>query len=178
MCCPGGISLVVWRVGVPSQCQGLGHVCSTRYSSLTRQEERPCVPVPKGTGEHQALGRDFQVSAQCLQMYLGPRDAVPAIWQLLHLTLSSFPLFSSSLPHLHPTKVLGALGPRHILISSYLALCLKHPSHILYPPAPPHFPSSPSLGPMLWVPKEPSANLLYNLFHTWLILPVTCVSAP
>lgn len=32
-------------------------VCSTRYSFLTRQEERPCVPVPKGTGEHQALGR-------------------------------------------------------------------------------------------------------------------------
>lgn len=40
MCCPGGIRLVVWRMGVPSQCQGLGHVCSTRYSFLSNQTER------------------------------------------------------------------------------------------------------------------------------------------
>lgn len=141
--------------GCPDSVPGLGHMCSMRcsFKDLVFQ-------CQKGHSNIRPSG-DFQVSAWCLRMYLGPRDDVPAIWLFPHLTLSSFPLSSCCPLYSHPTNVLGALGPRHPL------------SELIISPLPkthcPHSPSTststfpflfPSLGPVLWAAKNPQQTSL------------------
>lgn len=95
-----------------------------RQEDLTFQCQRGC----------ERLYGAFQVSTQCLRIYLQPGDDIPEMWLLPHLTSSSFPFSSSTPLTFHKGARSSDLGV--LLLSSYCSLCLKHPSHILHPQVP------------------------------------------
>lgn len=142
MSCPGGVSLVVWKMNVPSQCQGLGHVCSTRYSFLSNQTGGKTL-CSSATTPYPSFPFPVPLHPTHIpRRYLELLD--PDILSKLILS----PLPKTSFPHSSPTST-----------SPFPFLC-------------------PSLCPLHWAPKEPSANLLYDLSCTSLILPIELYDSP